>query len=247
MVETEATPTPELEPTEAGKPPGKIKRLVIVESPAKAKTIKKYLGHGFTVKASVGHVKDLPTKTTGVDVENGFTPSYEVIKGKQKVIDEILASAKEVHEILLAPDPDREGEAIAWHIAEEIRPINPNIQRILFNEITRKGVAEGLEHCLWQIGGVPQEHRTDHLSAAIRPLDVEGREQATARYKALLAHHGLEPTANNAGEAHENGDVEQAHHRFKVAVDQALRVRAATFPIVPSTPASSRTWSASAT
>jgi DNA topoisomerase I len=129
-----------------GKSSGKATCLVVVESPAKARTIKKYLGAGYTVKASVGHVKDLPTRTTGVDVDNGFTPSYEVIKGKQKVIDEIRASAKEVQEILLAPDPDREGEAIAWHIAEEIRPINPNIQRILFNEITKKGVAEGLAH-----------------------------------------------------------------------------------------------------
>lgn len=88
-----------------------------------------------------------------------------------------------------------------------------------------ESLAEGLENCLWQLGGVPCQHRTDHLSAAIRPLDAEGRTQATARYKALMAHYGLEPTANNAGEAHENGDVEQAHHRFKLAVDQALRVR----------------------
>ncbi len=88
-----------------------------------------------------------------------------------------------------------------------------------------ESLAEGLESCLWQLGGVPRQHRTDHLSAAIRPLDVVGRDQATTRYKALLAHYGLEPTANNAGEAHENGDVEQSHHRFKLAVDQALRVR----------------------
>jgi len=88
-----------------------------------------------------------------------------------------------------------------------------------------ESLAEGLEGCLWQLGGVPRQHRTDHLSAAIRPLDAEGQVQATARYKALMAHYGLEPTANNAGEAHENGDVEQAHHRLKVAVDQALRVR----------------------
>lgn len=88
-----------------------------------------------------------------------------------------------------------------------------------------ESLAEGLESCLWRLGGVPREHRTDHLSAALRPLDEEGRVQATARYKALLAHYGLAPTANNVGEAHENGDVEQAHHRFKKAVDQALRVR----------------------
>jgi transcriptional regulator with XRE-family HTH domain len=88
-----------------------------------------------------------------------------------------------------------------------------------------ESLAEGLEICLWQIGGVPQQHRTDHLSAAIRPLDATGRAQATQRYTALLTHYGLTPTTNNAGIAHENGDVEQAHHRFKQAVDQALRVR----------------------
>jgi transcriptional regulator with XRE-family HTH domain len=87
-----------------------------------------------------------------------------------------------------------------------------------------ESLAEGFEACLWQLGGVPQEHRTDHLTAAIRPLDDAGRALATERYAALMAHYGLVPTANNAGIAHENGDVEQAHHRFKVAVDQALRV-----------------------
>jgi transcriptional regulator with XRE-family HTH domain len=88
-----------------------------------------------------------------------------------------------------------------------------------------EALAEGVEACLWQLGGVPMEHRTDHLSAAIKPLDAEGRVQATARYHALMAHYGMTPTTNNAGEAHENGDVEQAHYRFKQAVDQALRVR----------------------
>jgi len=88
-----------------------------------------------------------------------------------------------------------------------------------------ESLAEGFESCLWQLGGVPKEHRTDHLSAAIRPLDDAGRAQVTERYAALMAHYGLAPTTNNAGIAHENGDVEQAHHRFKVAVDQALRVR----------------------
>jgi transcriptional regulator with XRE-family HTH domain len=88
-----------------------------------------------------------------------------------------------------------------------------------------EALAEGLEAGLWQLGGVPQQHRTDHLSAAIRPLDATGRAEATARYRALLAHYGMIATTNNAGEAHENGDVEQAHHRFKEAVDQALRVR----------------------
>ncbi len=88
-----------------------------------------------------------------------------------------------------------------------------------------EALAEGVEIALWQLGGVPARHRTDHLSAAMRPLDAEGRRQATARYAALMAHYGMAPTTNNVGEAHENGDVEQAHFRFKRAVDQALRVR----------------------
>src|SRR5215210_4267100 len=88
-----------------------------------------------------------------------------------------------------------------------------------------ESLAEGVEACLWQLGGVPEQHRTDHLSAAIRPLDAAGRAHATDRYAALMAHYGMTPTTNTAGEAHENGDVEQAHYRFKQAVDQALRVR----------------------
>ena len=115
---------------------GNDNALVIVESPAKAKTIKKYLGAGYTVKASVGHVKDLPRKTLGIDIENGFQPEYVVIDGKKKVLAEIKEAAETASQIFLAPDPDREGEAIAWHIAEEIRPSNPNIHRVLFNEIT---------------------------------------------------------------------------------------------------------------
>ncbi len=114
--------------------------LVVVESPAKAKTIKKYLGAGYVVKASVGHVKDLPKTSMGIDIDKGFTPRYEVIEGKRKVLSEIVSAARKVERILLAPDPDREGEAIAWHIAEEIRPANSNISRVLFNEITKKAI-----------------------------------------------------------------------------------------------------------
>jgi hypothetical protein len=90
---------------------------------------------------------------------------------------------------------------------------------------TFEALAEGIEKALWQIGGVPQPHRTDHLSAAIRRLDRQGQEEFTERSKALMAHYGMQPTWNNVGIAHENGDVEQAHHRFKEAVEQALRVR----------------------
>ncbi len=123
----------------------KQKALVIVESPAKANTIKKYLGAGFTVKASVGHIKDLPKSKMGVDIQNGFEPEYEVIRGKGKIIADIKKSAKTVDMVYLAPDPDREGEAIAWHLAEEIRPSNGNIKRILFNEITARGITEALK------------------------------------------------------------------------------------------------------
>src|SRR5436190_9491801 len=118
--------------------------LVIVESPAKAKTIKKYLGRGYIVKASVGHVKDLPRKKMGIDIKHGFRPEYVVIETKKKVLSEIKEAAALVGRVLLAPDPDREGEAIAWHIAEEIRDANPNIQRVLFNEITKKAVSEAI-------------------------------------------------------------------------------------------------------
>ncbi|HET6281270.1 MAG TPA: type I DNA topoisomerase [Polyangia bacterium] len=118
--------------------------LVIVESPAKAKTIKKYLGAGYTVKASVGHVKDLPKKTMGIDLDHDFAPEYVVIEGKKKVLAEIMKAAQGAEKIFLAPDPDREGEAIAWHIADEIRPSNPNIFRVLFNEITKKAITEAI-------------------------------------------------------------------------------------------------------
>jgi len=124
----------------------RVKALVIVESPAKARTIKKYLGVGYQVKASVGHVKDLPPSRIGVDVEDAFAPEYVVIRGKTKVLAEIRSAARHADQVLLAPDPDREGEAIAWHIAEEIRPVQKNIHRILFNEITKRGITEALLH-----------------------------------------------------------------------------------------------------
>ena len=144
-------------PAQAGAPVAKQKRtapksgsgtLVVVESPAKASTIKKYLGAGFEVKASVGHVKDLPKASIGIDIENDFQPAYVVIDAKKKVIAEIKAAAKRAAQVLLAPDPDREGEAIAWHIADEIRSCNSNIHRVLFNEITKKAVLEAIQHPL---------------------------------------------------------------------------------------------------
>ncbi len=124
--------------------------LVIVESPAKAKTIKKYLGARYTVKASVGHVKDLPKSKIGVDIKKKFKPTYEILKTKAKVMAEIKAAAKKADHVFLATDPDREGEAIAWHIAEELRKAKggPDVQRVLFNEITKKAILEAIGHPL---------------------------------------------------------------------------------------------------
>ncbi len=118
--------------------------LVVVESPAKAKTIKKYLGAGYVVKASVGHVMDLPKSKIGVDIENGFQPVYEVIESKKKVVADLKAAAKGVSRVLLATDPDREGEAIAWHVFEQLKKQKIPTQRILFNEITKKAIQEAI-------------------------------------------------------------------------------------------------------
>ncbi|HSN15533.1 MAG TPA: type I DNA topoisomerase, partial [Anaeromyxobacteraceae bacterium] len=122
--------------------------LVVVESPAKAKTIKKYLGRGFDVKASVGHVKDLPPSKLGVDVEKGFTVTYDVIKGKAKVLSDIKRAARGASRVLLATDPDREGEAIAWHISEELGSEggDERVRRVLFNEITKNAIQKAIEH-----------------------------------------------------------------------------------------------------
>jgi len=135
------------------------KGLVIVESPAKAKTIQKYLGKGFTVEASLGHVKDLPKSTLGVDVENDFETEYVVIPGKEKVVARLKKLALGMDTIYLAPDPDREGEAIAAHLAEELGESNgkkkkkkkkgdepERIRRVTFNEITQRAVREAFEH-----------------------------------------------------------------------------------------------------
>ena len=121
-------------------------KLVIVESPAKAKTIGKYLGRGYKVTASMGHVRDLPASTLGIDVENGYTPKYITIKGKQKLVKELKAEAKKCDGVLLATDPDREGEAFSWHLANilGLDPSAPN--RVTFDEITKKGVKEGMAH-----------------------------------------------------------------------------------------------------
>ena len=123
------------------------KHLVIVESPAKAKTLGKYLGRDYQVKASIGHVVDLPKSKLGVDIENDFETEYTVIHGKNAILNEIKQAAKDKDTIYLAPDPDREGEAIAWHIAQKLgHPKRKNVRRVLFNEITKKAVLDALQH-----------------------------------------------------------------------------------------------------
>src|SRR3989344_6041121 len=120
-------------------------KLLIVESPSKAKTIEKYLGKDFRVVASVGHVRDLPkSNKTAIDIPAGFVPHYEVVKGKEKVIFEIKSLVKRADEVLLATDPDREGEAIAWHVEEAVGL--KNSKRIVFYEITKEAIEEAIKH-----------------------------------------------------------------------------------------------------
>ena len=122
-----------------------LNALIVVESPAKVRTIGKYLGKEYEVRASVGHVKDLPKNKLGIDTENGFEPTYVVMDAKKKVIADLKKAASRAQQILLAPDPDREGEAIAWHIAEEIGK-NKTVSRVLFNDLTRETILEALKH-----------------------------------------------------------------------------------------------------
>ena len=130
------------------------KALIIVESPTKARTISKYLGRGYTVMASVGHIKDLPTSKLGVDLEHDFEPQYVTIKGKSKILAEIKKKAEEVDKVFLAPDPDREGEAIAWHLEQELlgkskskskKKTEGKVFRVLFNEITESAIKRALQ------------------------------------------------------------------------------------------------------
>lgn len=121
-----------------------MSKLVIVESPAKAKTIRKYLGNGYEVTASMGHIRDLPKSQLGIDVEHGYAPQYINIKGKEKIIKELKTMAKNSDEVFLATDPDREGEAISWHLANLLGLDTQVPQRVTFGEITKKGVTQGM-------------------------------------------------------------------------------------------------------
>jgi DNA topoisomerase-1 len=122
------------------------KSLIIVESPAKARTLKKYLGKDYDVRASVGHIRDLPVSKLGVDVAKNFSPQYVTIKGKGKIISDLRKAAKKANDIYLAPDPDREGEAIAWHIAHTLKSASKPIHRALFHELTKKAIQAAIEN-----------------------------------------------------------------------------------------------------
>ncbi len=123
-----------------------MKSLLIVESPTKVKTLSKFLGKDFTIRASVGHIKDLPKKTLGIDLENNLEPTYVVIEGKEKILKDLKKEAKKADKIYLGPDPDREGEAIAWHIASELNGDSDKLYRVEFNEITEKAVTEAIKN-----------------------------------------------------------------------------------------------------
>ena len=124
----------------------KAKDLVIVESPAKAKTIEKYLGSGYKVTASMGHLRDLPKSKMGVDIENGFEPQYIPVRDKKELINELKKEAKEAKTVYLATDPDREGEAISWHLKELLELDDSKAKRVTFNEITKKVVTDSIRH-----------------------------------------------------------------------------------------------------
>ena len=138
--------------------------LVVVESPAKARTIGKYLGKGYTVKATVGHLRDLPQRELGVDIENGFAPKYVTIRGKGKMLAELKKVAKRSTNIYLATDPDREGEAIAWHVADQLGA-GSKIHRVLFHEITKEAVAQAMKN------PIPIDRRKVDAQVARRILD----------------------------------------------------------------------------
>ena len=123
---------------------GRARALVVVESPTKARTLKKFLDRRYDVVASMGHVKDLPRSRLGVDVANGFAPRYIVIKGKAPILKELKEAAKQASSVYMATDPDREGEAISWHLSDALRAVNPAIKRIEFHEITKEAVQHAL-------------------------------------------------------------------------------------------------------
>ena len=161
------------------------KNLVIVESPAKAKTIEGYLGKGFTVKSSIGHIRDLPKKGgMAIDIENGFKPKYVISEDKIKVVNELKSEVKKADTIWLATDEDREGEAIAWHLTEALGLDKKDTKRIVFHEITKKAITHAVEN--------PRELDQNLINAqqARRILDrLVGFELSPTLWKKIKCHY----------------------------------------------------------
>jgi len=167
---------------------GKSHNLVIVESPSKAKTIGRYLGSDYIVKASMGHLRDLPKSKMGVDLENDFTPQYIAVRGKESLIKELKADAAKAKTVYLATDPDREGEAISWHLKELLGLPDEKAQRVTFNEITQKVVRESIQNpgrltTTWWMPSRPEEFWT--ASWATSCLRCCGRRSAGACLQAV--------------------------------------------------------------
>ncbi len=154
-----------------------MSNLVIVESPAKAKTIKKYLGSDYEVVASMGHVRDLPKARLSVDIKNGFAPKYDIIKGKEKLVKELKSLAEQSDNIYLATDPDREGEAISWHLAYILGLPEDYCNRVEFNEITKTGVQNGMSNPR-EINPQRDQHRPRKRSAGEKDTRPSCRLQA---------------------------------------------------------------------
>ena len=154
------------------------KYLVIVESPAKVKTIKKFLGANFEVVASNGHVRDLPKSQMGIDIENDYEPKYITIRGKGDILANLRKEVKKAEKIYLATDPDREGEAISWHLSNALSAKNSNIRRIEFNEITETAVKEAVAH--------PRDINVDLVNAQqARPPTGAAHPRAGSRGRTL--------------------------------------------------------------
>ena len=155
------------------------KYLVIVESPAKAKTIGKYLGPDYVVKASMGHLRDLPKSTMGVDIDGDFTPQYLPVKDRADVIADLKKRAKSADTVYLATDPDREGEAISWHLKELLDLPDDKAKRVTFNEITKKVVTESIQH--------PREIDQDLVKGALAGEHFQEYFFANATDEAIIA------------------------------------------------------------
>ena len=141
-----AKSSPQIKSPASAKSAGSTKSLVVVESPTKVKTIQKYLDSRFIVRASMGHVRDLPKSKLGVDEKKGFKPDYRVLPAKKKVLDELKKAAEKVGALYIATDPDREGEAIGWHLAQELGVPKAKTYRIMFNEITERAIKAAFQH-----------------------------------------------------------------------------------------------------